>query len=320
MAMDPRERAEKRSRADDEPPALNALLALPPEEVGRFDIAALNLTCAVGLPGAEGLDVRRQLATLDTWTAEVERVTSRGARHFRNNLTEFENSEAYWRMLTLTSVLQVRYRVRYHPDRIDEMDWRDSRDVLLHGLLGESRTGTCPSLPVLIVAVGRRLGYPLRLALAVAHVFSRWDAPSGGERLNIECHGNGIVAHPDEYYHEWPVRWDPATRAAEAIRGPNRIYLRSLNPAEELAFFLCQRAHCLEVAGRWDEAITVYQSAARLWPHHPAYPKYVRDLEIRKIEAVRQAYLMARSSIGRTISRTDWPAWLASMRPRETHP
>ena len=237
MAMDTRERAETRSPAEDDPPSLDSPLALPAEEVGRFDIAALNLACAVGLPGAEGLDIRRHIATLDAWAAEVDRVTTRGVRHFRNNRAEFEDSEAYWRMLTLTSVLQLRYRVHYRPDRIDEMDWRDSRDVLLHGLLGESRAGTCPSLPVLTVAVGRRLGYPLRLALAIAHVFSRWDGPTGGERLNIECHGNGMVAHPDEHYYEWPVRWNPETHAEEARRGPNCIYLRSLEPAEELAFF-----------------------------------------------------------------------------------
>ena len=250
---------------------LNALLSLPTKDLGRRDVAAMNLDCAEGLPGAEGLDIAAHLATLDAWTARVAEVTARNHRYFRNHRSEFDDSKPLWRMLTLTTVLQLQFRIRYNPAQIDEMSWADSRDLFLHGLTGPSRTGTCPSLPVLIVAVGRRLGYPLRLESvpevpargngdwlrasstgacphfhrqrpengdwhladsepvpvfgqdkafwnrllvhAPAHVFSRWDDP-GGERFNIECHGNGMSTHPDEYYHEWPVPW---TAELEAV-------------------------------------------------------------------------------------------------------
>jgi hypothetical protein len=51
----------------------------------------------------------------------------------------------------------------------------DPSKVFLHGLLGPERVGTCSSLPVLYVAVGRQLGYPLKLVTAKGHLFVRWE-------------------------------------------------------------------------------------------------------------------------------------------------
>jgi len=52
-------------QARDRIPALQEVFSLKPDEVGRYDFAALNLVCATGLPRAEGLDVRKSLAVLD---------------------------------------------------------------------------------------------------------------------------------------------------------------------------------------------------------------------------------------------------------------
>ena len=46
---------------------LNDLLDLPVEQLADVDIAEMNLLCAVGLPGAEKLDIDHALATLSQW-------------------------------------------------------------------------------------------------------------------------------------------------------------------------------------------------------------------------------------------------------------
>jgi hypothetical protein len=92
-------------------------------------------------------------------------------------------------------------------------------------------------MPVLYIAIGRRLGYPLYLLRAKEHFFVRWDE-AGGERFNIECTSRGFRSPDDEYYHRWPK---PLT--AEDLRAG--IFLRNLRPREELAEFLCSRTHCL---------------------------------------------------------------------------
>lgn len=63
--------------------------------------------------------------------------------------------------------------IRYQPTAIGNYDFADSRDDLLHGVLTR-KLGTCTSLPVLCVAIGRRLGYPMHLAVATSHVLCQW--------------------------------------------------------------------------------------------------------------------------------------------------
>ena len=48
-----------------QPKAIAELLALPPDQLEKVDIARINLLCAEGLPGAEDLDVEKCIQTLD---------------------------------------------------------------------------------------------------------------------------------------------------------------------------------------------------------------------------------------------------------------
>ena len=58
-------------------PDWQALTRLSDEQLGRYDIAAVNLACAVGLPGAEVIDAEGCLKALDAWARGVRRVTER---------------------------------------------------------------------------------------------------------------------------------------------------------------------------------------------------------------------------------------------------
>ena len=96
-------------------------------------------------------------------------------------------------------------------------------------------------MPVLYVAIGRRLGYPLRLATTKSHLFIRWEG--AGERFDLEATGKGMNRDDDEHFKQWPY---PVTE--EEIQADG--YLKSLTPVEELALFLSLRGHCLKEAGR----------------------------------------------------------------------
>ena len=171
---------------------LPELLATPTNRLGQVDIAVLNLLCAQGLPGAEKLDAAQYLAVLDGWTQRVKSETERHLYRFRANPSEYENSEAYFRMLIMSVVLYEDYNIRYNPSRIalptditvNDHFFADSQDIFLHGLLGNRRMGTCSSMPVLYAAIGRRLGYPLKLVTTKAHLFLRWE--DGQERFDLE--------------------------------------------------------------------------------------------------------------------------------------
>lgn len=62
--------------------AWRQLTDLPEAELARCDVAAVNLACAEGLPGAERLDVPACLHTLGKWTKRVHRETARYSSRF----------------------------------------------------------------------------------------------------------------------------------------------------------------------------------------------------------------------------------------------
>ena len=154
--------------------------AVSDEDLSAPDVAEQSLFCARGLPGAENLDIEALCSRLDEWAELIDGATCRMLPKFQARPQEFENSEAYFRMLVMVTVLQRNLGVRYNPERMaGSLDCRDSRDLFIHGCLGE-HGGTCASMPVLYLAIGRRLGYPLLLVGAKQHLFVRWEE-SGGE-------------------------------------------------------------------------------------------------------------------------------------------
>jgi hypothetical protein len=124
----------------------------------------------------------------------------------------------------------------------------NSRDLFVHGLTEAEHEGTCASLPVFYVAIGRRLGYPLKLVECKGHLFVRWE--DGKERFNIEGTNRGLNCYPDEEYMEWP--W-PISQE-ELATG---MYMKSLSPRRELAAFLELRSLCLKQLGQEQQHRTV---------------------------------------------------------------
>lgn len=261
----------RRKRAPRRPDVLQMLhrmCFLANDELAKSDIAITNLKCAMELPYAGALDLTDCLDKLRRMARRVRQETSRNLHRFHRRPDEWDSSEAYWTACMMITVLQQDCGVCYNPERIYNPDFRDSRDLFIHGVLLGSG-GTCASMPVLYVAIGRRLGYPLKLVHAKGHLFARWDDPEGRHwrhpaRFNIEASGRGLNVFPDEYYHTWPMKIEER----ETAQGR---FLRSLSPREELASFLAMRGHCLQDTKRFAEAAEAYRWAANLDPRDPCY-------------------------------------------------
>ena len=268
--------------------SLLGLLKLPNSELERSDIALMNLLCAQQLPGAAGVNISNQLATLDQWAKRVQSETERHLYRFRSNPAEYYSSEAYFRMLMMAVVFYEDLNIRYNPERVsnpqninsDDRFFADSRDIFLHGLIGNRHMGTCSSMPVLYAAVGRRLGYPLKLVTTKGHLFLRWD--DGKEQFNLEATGRGMNRYDDEHFKQWPF---PVSE--EEIRTEG--YLKSLTAAEELAVFLSLRANCLKEAGKIQEAAECYAHAARLAPASRSYALLQADVLQSRPQSQRQS-------------------------------
>lgn len=245
----------------------------------------VNLLCATGLPGSEDLDIGQCLATLDQWAQVVAVETERFRPNFRPNPSC--PTDARYRCYMLIKVVRDGFGLRHHllPDKgtgftgiIDQpadgsSGFEDSRPLFIHGLLGPDRIGSCTSLPVVYAAVGRRLGYPIKLGLAVGHVFIRWDSP--GELFNMDGSGPDYITTPsDDGFIDKPRPWTQHEKTCG-------YYMRSITPVEELAVFLSVRAACLMHTGQLGEAAAMMAKAAQLAPGDPMYPRQLWKMQQR---------------------------------------
>jgi Transglutaminase-like superfamily len=266
-----------RERQRPHPASLAELLAPGPARLAEVPLLELNLLCARGLCATNEPDLPACGAILETWASRVRSETERHQHRFARNPAEFENSAGFYRMLMLCVVLAEDYGVHYDAQRqaspaatrADDGFFLDARSVFLHGLLGPERKGTCSSLPVLYVAVGRRLGYPLKLVTTRGHLFVRWEGQ--GERFNVEATARGLSRFDDDYYRHWPFEVSAAEEAAEG-------YLKSLTASEELAVFLSIRGMCLRELGRLPEAEQSFAAAAQLAPGCRSYRQMLASL------------------------------------------
>lgn len=229
-------------------------------DLARFDVAEVDFACAVGLPGAERLDIAACLAWIDHATAWVRQQTHATLDQFARDPERYGRSEALARVMAIDSVLRRGMGARYNQQVMIDLDRPplDSRDDFIHGIIAGSG-GTCASLPILYTAVGRRLGYPLRLATTARHLFVRWDDPHG-ERFNIEIsNAGGIDTFHDDYYLDWPV-------SIRDTKWEGVFDRRSLTPRQELSMAWAKRGFCLDANGYRREAVKALAVACSLTP------------------------------------------------------
>jgi hypothetical protein len=306
-------------------PSLAQVCEAPYRYFDTLDIAALNILCAVNLPFAEDIDPSRLLNWIDDAAEAVRFETQRHWYRFTSSPEFFNLSPGYYCCYYLLQTLQEVFGVKYNAARVIDPrfqdpkclcpDFRDSRDLFIHGII-EGPGGTCASMPVLYVAVGRRLRYPLRLVEARGHLFFRWDDPDGRvfnfpERVNIEGAGCGIGAYPDEYYRTWPEPWTEREKATGC-------YLISKTPAEEFASFLITRGDCLKDNGRSAEALQAYQWACGLAPRDVRYQGLMQSAVRHCRVADEQALLQVADADRRR--RAEREILQATFRPKPAEP
>lgn len=289
---------------------------MTPEQLANVDIALMNLRCAEGLRGAEGLDVPAALQKLDQYARHAEAETTRHLYRYRDNPAEFENSESYFRLIILSTVLQQDFGVLYNPERVtspgifepNEIFFANSRDVFIHGLTSPPVMGTCSSLPVLFVAIGRRLGYPLSLVSTKCHLFVRWQ--NSREYFNVDASSIGLTRHDDDYYKSWPFKISDDEIRLDA-------YLKSMTPREELACFMSIRGSCLMSMRNFGEAVAAEAEAARLVPHIRAYQLILQMARQEAEQKSNPTFIPPDPILQTTGDEADWAVRRAEIRSRQ---
>lgn len=264
------------------PKSLVELLQATPAEVSRCDIALMNLLCADGLPGAEEMSIPKYLARIDQMAEFIRTKTAQELPYFRADPARAglppETPEDFFRICSLIRIIKDNFGLHYERDLVEArrektstlLGYLDSKLLLINGLLSEKRHGTCQSIPVMVVALGRRLGYPLFLSANRCHVWARWEG--NGRRFNIDasCPGNSFGNDFDDHYRTFPEPWPEVDTCSG-------YYLKNFTPADELALFLWSRAWVLTCHHRFEESIPYWAKACFLAPAEPQYPFRAMD-------------------------------------------
>lgn len=275
-----------------QPNTLAELLAIPPEELDKVDIARIDLLCAEGLPSTEKLDIEKDIAMLDEWARKVKLETERNYHRFVEHPEKFKNSLGRYRMAVMAAVLNQDLRVQYNPQREKELlenrffndaqpygeaersFMSDASDLFLHGLLSDKRYGTCASMPYLFVAIGRRLGYPVSIAGAHMHSYVYYDE-GDGKHFNVEATENrGFVTPSDDEY-----RHPPWGAPSESDYYEKRDLLRPLSNKESMAHILAERAAVFRSHGKHDEEAKTWAVAARYFPDTPTWKGIAENMQ-----------------------------------------
>jgi len=268
------------------------LLAIPPDQLEKVDLARIDLLCAEGLPSSTNLDIEQSLKTLDEWAREVKEETDRNYHRFVEHPEKFKNSLGYYRMAVMAAVLCQDLRVHYDPQREKELFdnnyftnresygeaeqhfFSDASDFFLQGLVSDKRYGTCASMPYLYVAIGRRLGYPVSIAGAYTHSYVYYDE-GNGKHFNVEAtEDRGFVTpSDDEYLHPpWGAPSDPNYYKT-------RDMLQPLSNRESMGHLLGSRAAVFRATGQHGEEARTWEIATNYFPDTPAWREVEKSMQ-----------------------------------------
>jgi hypothetical protein len=258
------------------------MVEMSDDELAQQDVAVMNLVCAAGLPSADPLDVPACLAQLDLWAEHARKETIRGHFRYVQNPNPNKGSEAVYKLWALMHAIRIKSGIeekflRDIPGEIVNRELIDtslpatggpyknrvnSQVSFIHGLLSPRCLGSCASNPVLFAAIGRRLGYPVKIVLTVQHIFNRWVDEN--EQFNMDGSMKYIGGDEDHHYIDRYRPWRDWERKSTAFHRP-------LTPREELAAFVFNRSICECANLRFDDALESCKIAARLQPDNYAY-------------------------------------------------
>jgi hypothetical protein len=261
------------------PKTFEELIQLSDEEIENFDIARMNLLCAKGLPGSEDLDIEQCLQKIDQWAQHIRIREQQSLPAFFKYREKYKNSIALFKGAYLGFAIQDDFKCDYNmelyesgamEDRTSTRFFHDSSDIFINGLITDKK-GTCSSMPVLMVVLGRRCDYPFYLVQCGGHMFSRWDDET--ERFNFDItNSKGIKMEGDDYYRSFP-------RSISKKEIQEESMMKNLTKKEMLGVFVSLRTVCLQEHKRYDEALFCEKFTYTIFPKSRITRLRIKHLE-----------------------------------------
>lgn len=261
------------------------LVSMPDGELANVDPLVMNLIVARGIPEVGNLDIPKYAKIVDAWASQIE-AANRAAEPLSKNDPAYLVSREFWLAGGMAVMLAgPAFGISYTRDNLNP---GSPDQQFIHGVI-DNRKGTCATMPVLYMAIGRRLGWPIKAVVSGDHMWARWDdgvpVAEGGKRFNLEATnarsegGEGSFASlTDDQY----IQWLETPRGS--IEGGSDM--TSLTPRQVLGVFLQGRA------GYWVEHKEPAKAEADLRVALECFPQ---NRDIRRFHAWVKSEVTGRS-------------------------
>jgi hypothetical protein len=243
-------------------PTLNQLLGMFGEELQRTDQVVMNLAVAKGIPTLADLDIGRYVQLADRWAGDLRARMPALEAEFHRSPQDWRGDLDFFRLGLVCWYVDMVLGVAYREDQrnVAQIRYTDPTDLFINGVM-DTRRGTCATLPLLHVVLGRRIGLPVSLASVGSHFLCRFD--DGVKTINIEATETGrggFSSQTDEYVlakHQVPAK---AQRCGSD--------LRAVSAREMLGLFLGFRARHFVDTRRTAQSEPDYLLARYLFPQN----------------------------------------------------
>jgi tetratricopeptide (TPR) repeat protein len=265
--------------------AFDILIAKSPEEISQIDLTTLSLSCLGGLPDTDGIDLDQARSRIDKLAALVKDKTAAAEKIMLSENPKFKDSPEY-RALMLVGTLQDDFNYAHETFQtsaiprppVDDQGKNRPEDMFFHGGANQVE-GPEIDNPILFVAVGQKLGYPVKLVAAPGHLFARWETPDGKTLFDIEETPDTMRPRYNDYYRKRKI-----PNSDKVVKEGH--FFQSLTPLQAFAVMLQARGNCLQNLGRTAEADEAYAAAHRFAPDVPLYSEFLYssvDSELKQL-------------------------------------
>lgn len=248
--------------------AVSDLVALSDDELEAIDPLVINMIVAKVLPELVDIKFEKYVRIVDTW---ARRIGDGLAAAEANGAMDpsYEVDPNIWRAGGMAIAVAGRsIGITYTRD----VTLTDHADLFVPGMI-ETKEGTCSNMPMLHLAIGWRLGWPLKAVVTRDHMWCRWDdgvpgPDDGGSYFNLEATAasnegggwGGFSTPTDEQYIK-----DFQTPLKAIESGSDMV---SLTARQTLGVLLQQRAGYWRAQGKPYQAFADMQLAAECFPQN----------------------------------------------------
>lgn len=249
-----------RARSFERTATLWQLLALSDDELERTDLVALNVAVAKEIPSLKDLDTERYCQIVDDWTEQFRRELPGRERNFHATPEKLKNDIRFFRVGMLQMFLNKVIGIRYIEEQrnLKAVHYDNPSDLFINGLI-DTKQGTCASMPVLHAAMCRRMGWPVSLASAKSHLFSRFDDGEVVHNIEVTSTMPGSFGSPPDSHFIETSKLPPKARKGD---------LRKLTGRETAGAFVGLRARHYRDVKDMERADISYSLSRVLFPTH----------------------------------------------------